>query len=93
MTEFIPRPQGLIKPVEPKPEPKRGTEQWEKEHQESQNSVETYFTYVVGPPDPNAGDTIQVHIDPKSGLVEPILPADQQPIPDDTGLFQPKGKK
>lgn len=68
--------------------PKRGTPEWKKEQRESAASVEAYFTDVVGPYDPNAPDTIRVAINPNSGMVEQILPEDQQPIPDDTGLFQ-----
>jgi len=68
--------------------PKRGTPEWEEELRQSQASVEAYFTYVVGPYDPNAPPTVRVHINPNSGLVTQMPSEDQQPIPDTTGLFQ-----
>lgn len=68
--------------------PKRGTPEREEERRQSQASVEAYFTYVVGPYDPNAPTTVRVYIDPNSGLMTQIPPEDQQLIPDDTGLFQ-----
>lgn len=70
------------------PHPKWGTPEWIQEQEESRRSVKNYFTNVIGPYDPNAPSTVNVYINPKSGLLENIPPEDQQPIEDTTGLFQ-----